>query len=335
MNNERIVLAQRPQGIPSDDVFRTETVELNDLQDDEIQVEALYISVDPYLRGRMNDTKSYVPPFQLDEPITSHLVGKVTESKHSQFEKGDIVTGRAPWQKVTNISGEDMTKVSQTDVPLYLYLSVLGLTGQTAYHGLLKIGEPQPEETVVVSAASGAVGSVVGQIAKIKGAHVVGIAGGPEKTAYLTEELGFDAAVDYKKDDFKEQLANAVPNGIDVYFENVGGDIADEVFKHLNQFARIPVCGAISQYNDTEIEHGPRIQPILIKSQALMKGFIVGNYANDFKNASKELAQWVQSDQIKTKTSIMEGFDNLPQAFRNLFTGDNFGKQVVKVAEVD
>ncbi|MCD8918690.1 NADP-dependent oxidoreductase [Staphylococcus gallinarum] len=333
MKTERIVLAKRPVGLPTDEIFRYETVEIGQPGDNEIQIEALYISVDPYMRGRMSDSESYVQPFKLDEALNGHVVGRVTESNHDQFETGDIVTGGLPWQKVVNISGDKVIKVSNTEVPLYLYLSVLGMPGQTAYHGLLKIGEPQEGETVVVSAASGAVGSVVGQIAKLKGAHVVGIAGGPEKTAYLTETLGFDVGLDYKDEDFAAALSEAVPNGIDVYFENVGGDIADEVFKHLNQFARIPVCGAISGYNDTEIEYGPRIQPTLIKSQALMKGFIVGNYADDFKRASQDLAQWVTEDKIKTKTTIEEGFENLPQAFRNLFTGDNFGKQVVKVAD--
>ncbi|PTK90726.1 NADP-dependent oxidoreductase [Staphylococcus gallinarum] len=333
MKTERIVLAKRPVGLPTDEIFRYETVEIGQPGDNEIQIEALYISVDPYMRGRMSDSESYVQPFKLDEALNGHVVGRVTESNHDQFETGDIVTGGLPWQKVVNISGDKVIKVSNTEVPLYLYLSVLGMPGQTAYHGLLKIGEPQEGETVVVSAASGAVGSVVGQIAKLKGAHVVGIAGRPEKTAYLTETLGFDVGLDYKDEDFATALSEAVPNGIDVYFENVGGDIADEVFKHLNQFARIPVCGAISGYNDTEIEYGPRIQPTLIKSQALMKGFIVGNYADDFKRASQDLAQWVTEDKIKTKTTIEEGFENLPQAFHNLFTGDNFGKQVVKVAD--
>ena len=333
MKTERIVLAKRPVGLPTDEIFRYETVEIGQPGDNEIQIEALYISVDPYMRGRMSDSESYVQPFKLDEALNGHVVGRVTESNHDQFETGDIVTGGLPWQKVVNISGDKVIKVSNTEVPLYLYLSVLGMPGQTAYHGLLKIGEPQEGETVVVSAASGAVGSVVGQIAKLKGAHVVGIAGRPEKTAYLTETLGFDVGLDYKDEDFATALSEAVPYGIDVYFENVGGDIADEVFKHLNQFARIPVCGAISGYNDTEIEYGPRIQPTLIKSQALMKGFIVGNYADDFKRASQDLAQWVTEDKIKTKTTIEEGFENLPQAFRNLFTGDNFGKQVVKVAD--
>ena len=333
MNTEQIVLAKRPEGIPSDEVFKYETVEIDVPKKDEIQVEALYISVDPYMRGRMDDSDSYIKPFQIDEPLSGHVVGKVIESEADGFEKGDIVTGQFPWQKLSNVPAKHVIKVSNTDVPLHLYLSVLGMPGQTAYHGLLKIGQPKEGETVVVSAASGAVGSVVGQIAKLKGAYVVGIAGGPEKTTYLTETLGFDVSVDYKSDDFSEQFAKAVPNGVDVYYENVGGSIADEVMKHLNQFARIPVCGAISGYNDATIEHGPRIQPILIKSQALMKGFIVANYADDFANASKQLAQWVQEDKIKTKTSVMNGFENIPKAFRNLFTGDNFGKQVVQVSD--
>ena len=333
MKTEQVVLAKRPEGIPSDDVFRYETIEVAKPQENEIMVESLYISVDPYMRGRMDDSESYVAPFELDKPIVSHIVARVIESKDSNIVEDDIVVGRLPWRKKMTVNSAEVTKVTNHDIPIYLYLSVLGLTGQTAYHGLLKIGNPQPNETVVVSAASGAVGSVVGQIAKIKGARVVGIAGGPEKTAYLTETLGFDVGLDYKDEDFATALSEAVPNGIDVYFENVGGDIADEVFKHLNQFARIPVCGAISGYNDTEIEYGPRIQPTLIKSQALMKGFIVGNYADDFKRASQDLAQWVTEDKIKTKTTVEEGFENLPQAFRNLFTGDNFGKQVVKVAD--
>ncbi|MDU9418154.1 NADP-dependent oxidoreductase [Staphylococcus lloydii] len=331
MKTEQVVLAKRPEGIPGDDVFRYETIEVAKPQENEIMLESLYISVDPYMRGRMNDSESYVAPFELDKPIVSHIVARVIESKDNNIVEDDIVVGRLPWRKKMTVNSAEVTKVTNHDIPIYLYLSVLGLTGQTAYHGLLKIGNPQPNETVVVSAASGAVGSVVGQIAKIKGARVVGIAGGSEKTNYIKNELGFDEAVDYKESNFAQNLAQAVPDGIDVYFENVGGEIADEVFKHLNQFARIPVCGAISGYNDNDISFGPRIQPILIKSQALMQGFIVGNYADDFPQASKQLAQWVEENKIKTKTSIMDGFENLPHAFRNLFSGDNFGKQVVNV----
>lgn len=238
-----------------------------------------------------------------------------------------------PWKRINTVNEENVSKISNTDVPLYLYLSTLGMTGQTAYHGLLEIGQPKEGDTVVVSAASGAVGAVVGQIAKIKGATVVGIAGGDKKVNYLTEELGFDAGIDYKKDDFAEALAKAVPNGVDVYFENVGGTIADEVMKHLNRHARIPVCGTISNYNNTEQEKGPRVQSTLIKHQALMRGFLVAEFSDDFEHASKELATWIQEGKIKTKVSIEEGFEYLPKAFRNLFTGENFGKQIVKVSE--
>ena len=204
----------------------------------------------------MNDTKSYVQPFQVNEPLQGHIVGKVTQSNDERLSVGDYVTGILPWKKINTVNGDDVTPVPSKDVPLHLYLSVLGMPGMTAYTGLLQIGQPQSGETVVVSAASGAVGSVVGQIAKIKGAKVVGIAGGKQKTTYLTDELGFDAAIDYKQDDFAQQL-EAVPDGIDVYFENVGGAISDEVFKYLNRFARVPVCGAISAYNNekTILDH--------------------------------------------------------------------------------
>ncbi|MUK59469.1 zinc-binding dehydrogenase, partial [Pseudomonas aeruginosa] len=201
------------------------------------------------------------------------------------------------------------------------------------YHGLLDIGQPKDGDTVVVSAASGAVGSVVGQIAKIKGCRVVGIAGGDKKVNYLTETLGFDAGIDYKKEDFAEALAQAVPDGIDVYFENVGGTVGDEVFKHLNRFARVPVCGAISSYNHPEADIGPRIQGTLIKKQVMMRGFLVSEFADDFKEASEQLATWVQEGKIQSQVTIEDGFENAPRAFKNLFTGDNFGKQVIKVTE--
>lgn len=226
-----------------------------------------------------------------------------------------------------------MTRLDVRDVPLYLYLSVLGMPGMTAYTGLLQIGKPKANETVVVSAASGAVGSVVGQIAKIKGARVVGIAGGEKKTAYLTNELGFDAAIDYKSSDFATQLEAAVPDGVDVYFENVGGAVSDEVFKHLNQFARVPVCGAISSYNADVEELGPRIQGTLVKNQALMQGFVVAQFSDYFKEAQEQLSQWITEGKIKAEFTIDEGFDQVPTAFRKLFTGENFGKQIVKVAE--
>ncbi|WP_411844207.1 NADP-dependent oxidoreductase [Salinicoccus sp. HZC-1] len=332
MKNEQIVLAKRPEGLPGDEVFRYEDVEVKKPDNDEILIESVYISVDPYMRGRMNDTKSYAKPFELDAPFEGHIVGKVVESNHADFAEGDVVTGGLPWKKFNTVSSDAVNKVPSTEVPLHLYLSTLGMPGHTAYGGLLQIGKPEKGETVVVSAASGAVGSVVGQIAKIKGARVVGIAGGPEKVNYLTDTLDFDEGIDYKADDFAEQLEKAVPDGIDVYFENVGGPISDEVFNHLNTFARVPVCGAISSYNSKE-DNGPRVQQKLVKSQALMQGFLVAQFKDDFKNASEQLAQWVQEGKIKSEVTIAEGFDQLPNAFRNLFTGDNFGKQVVKVSD--
>lgn len=332
MKNEQLVLAKRPEGLPGDDVFRFEETDIKKPESNELLIESVYISVDPYMRGRMNDAKSYAKPFNIDEPLNGHIVGRVVESNADGFKENDVVTGGLSWKKYNTAAAVNVQKVSSTDVPIHLYLSTLGMPGHTAYGGLLNIGKPEEGETVVVSAASGAVGSVVGQIAKIKGARVVGIAGGSKKVNYLTETLGFDAGVDYKADNFKDKLAEAVPDGIDVYFENVGGTVSDEVFNHLNRFARIPVCGAISSYNSKE-DNGPRVQQKLIKSQALMQGFLVAQFEDDAENTSKQLAQWIQEGKIKSEVSIAEGFDKLPEAFRNLFTGDNFGKQIVKVSD--
>ncbi len=303
------------------------------LRSDGVLVQTLYISVDPYMRGRMTKADSYVQPFEIGKPIVSHVVAKVIDSTLADYKKGDVVVGMLPWRIINHVQADQITKVPTTDVPLDLYLSVLGMPGQTAYHGLLDIGQPKAGDTVVVSAASGAVGSVVGQIAKIKGCRVVGIAGGDKKVNYLTETLGFDAGIDYKKEDFAEALAQAVPDGIDVYFENVGGTVGDEVFKHLNRFARVPVCGAISSYNHPEADIGPRIQGTLIKKQVMMRGFLVSEFANAFKEASEQLATWVQEGKIQSQVTIEDGFENAPRAFKNLFTGDNFGKQVIKVTE--
>lgn len=333
MKNEQIVLAKRPEGIPGDDVFRFEEIEVKAPAEGEVTVKSIYVSVDPYMRGRMAAGKSYTKPFEVDAPMGGHVIGKIEKSNADGFKEGEYVKGVMGWQRYVTLPVDGLSKISNTELPLHLYLSTLGMPGQTAYHGLLKIGKPEKGETVVVSAASGAVGSVVGQIAKIKGARVVGIAGGEEKTEYLTETLGFDAGVDYKSDDYSERLAEAVSEGVDVYFENVGGPVADEVFKHLNKFSRIAVCGAISAYNNPSEDIGPRIQSTLIKSQTLMQAFIVGNFADDFENADKQLSEWVDEGKIHTEVSVEEGFEKIPEAFRKLFDGSNFGKQIVKVAE--
>ena len=333
MNNVQIVLAERPEGLPNQNTFRFEDTEMNSPTQGEVLIESVYISVDPYMRGRMSDAESYVEPYALDQPIGGHVVGVIIESNSDKFEKGDVVTGQMEWKKYNTLSAKQLIKVRDKSVPAYLYLSTLGMPGQTAYQGLMQIGKPQKGETVVVSAASGAVGSVVGQIAKIQGARVVGIAGGQEKTAYLKDTLKFDEAVDYKSDNYPEQLKQALPAGVDVYFENVGGKVSDEVFKHLNKFARIPVCGSISSYNHPEEDVGPRIQTTLTKKQALMQGFIVGQFAQYFREGTKQLIQWVNEGKIISKTTVDEGFENIPSAFSKLFTGDNFGKQVVKVSD--
>ncbi|SDQ18286.1 hypothetical protein SAMN05216231_0837 [Virgibacillus salinus] len=332
---QQIKLIKRPSGTPTKEDFEFAEVPIGEPAEGEVLIRTNYISVDPYLRGRMNNVKSYVPPFELDSVITSAVIGQVIESKSAHFEKNDVVTGALGWQEYTVVDQSGIRKIDTKLAPASAYLSVLGMTGLTAYFGLLDIAEPKEGETVVVSGAAGAVGSVVGQIAKIKGAYVVGIAGSNEKIEYLKNELGFDAAINYKTVDIKTALANACPNGIDVYYENVGGEIGDAVLPLLNKFARIPVCGAISSYNNQEADIGLRVQGYLIKSSALMKGFTVGDYASRFKEGSEALAGWLQAGKIQYEETITEGFDQTIDAFLDLFQGANLGKAVVKVSDIE
>ncbi|MHD0397107.1 NADP-dependent oxidoreductase [Staphylococcus simulans] len=335
MENEQIVFAQFPDGLPNEQTFRYEPVEITEPKQGEVLLETAYLSIDPYFRNGMIKGASYVTAFHIDQPIWGRGLAKVIRSNDDTLKEGDIVRGVMEWRRYNTMSQEDLEVLNVDEsIPIHWYLGALGMTGQTAYHGLLDIGKPKPGETVVVSAASGAVGSVVGQIAKIKDCYVVGIAGGEVKTQYLIDELGFDDAVDYKKDDYATALADAVPNGVDVYYENVGGTVANEVFKHLNSFARIPVCGSISNYNDTETAYEPAVQPMLIKNQALMQGFLSSQFKDDFERAEKDLAQWIKEGKLKTQTSLIEGFDEIPSAFRSLFTGKEIGKQIVQVSSV-
>jgi NADPH-dependent curcumin reductase CurA len=333
MKNEKIMLAERPKGLPTKDTFRFENEDIKEPSEGEILLKTLYISVDPYMRSRMNDEESYVPPFKLDEPLNGGIIARVEKSQNDAFQEGDIVTGRLPWQRYTTTGGDGLQKIDESIAPLTAYLGVLGLTGLTAYFGLLHIGEPKENETVVVSGAAGAVGMIVGQIAKLKGARVVGIAGSKQKIDYLKEELNFDYVINYKEDNVLASLKEACPNGVDVYFDNVGGSISDDVLSLINKFARIPICGQISQYNKEEAERVPRLQPLLLTKSALMKGFIVGDYADGFKEAVEELGKWVRDGKVKYEENIVEGFENVPDAFLGLFSGDNLGKQLVKVAE--
>ncbi|MBP1949764.1 NADP-dependent oxidoreductase [Virgibacillus litoralis] len=332
---QQIKLIKRPSGTPTNEDFEFAEAPIGEPAEGEVLIRTNYISVDPYLRGRMNNVKSYVPPFELDSVITSAVIGQVIESKSTHFEKNDVVTGGLGWQEYSVVQESEVRKIDTNLAPASAYLSVLGMTGLTAYFGLLDIADPKEGETVVVSGAAGAVGSVVGQIAKIKGAHVVGIAGSDEKIEYLKNELGFDAAINYKTEEIETALAKACPNGIDVYYENVGGEIGDAVLPLLNKFARIPVCGAISAYNNKEADIGLRVQSYLIKSSALMQGFTVGDYASRFKEGSEALAGWLQAGEIQYEETITEGFENTIDAFLDLFQGANVGKAIVKVSDIE
>ncbi|MDF4203004.1 NADP-dependent oxidoreductase [Maribacter sp. SA7] len=331
--NKSINLKQRPVGTPTLSDFEFE--ELNDnltISDGEILLEANYISVDPYLRGRMSDAKSYVPPFKVGEPISSGIVAEVVDSKNDNFQKGDFVSGLLQWKEKQVSTGEGLQKVDKSKAPLSAFLGIIGMTGLTAFLGLHEIGKPKKGETLVVSGAAGAVGSVVGQIGKILGLNVIGIAGSDEKIDMLKSEFGFDHGINYKTTkDMKAAIKEAAPNGVDVYFDNVGGPISDAVLFNINQFARIIICGAISVYNKTETPMAVAVQPFLVKNSALMQGFIVSNYAEKFPVAMKQLAAWLGEGKLKYKETVVEGFENTPKAFLDMMDGKNKGKMIVKV----
>lgn len=327
-----IQLNSRPVGVPKLSDFKFVTEEQVQIADGEILLKATHISVDPYLRGRMMEGKSYIEPFGLNKAISSGMIAEVVESKLAGFSKGDFVSGMLEWKEVQVSKGEGLLKVDAKKSPLSSYLGVLGMTGLTAYSGLLDIGKPKAGETVVVSGAAGAVGSIVGQIAKIMGCRVVGIAGSNEKVEQLVSEFGFDAAINYNTTESMIQaIAEACPAGVDVYFDNVGGEISDGVMMNVNRFARIIVCGAISMYNATSVPMGPRVQPILIKNSALMQGFIVSNYLGKWGEAIPQLAKWLQEGKLTSTETIVKGFENVPQAFIDLFEGKNKGKMIVEI----
>lgn len=332
--NRQILLISRPAGMPTEENFQMIETDLPQPGEGEVLVRSLYLSVDPYMRGRMSTAKSYVAPYELNEVIAGGVVGEVVESNNEKFAVGDIVSGLLGWADFNISSGKGLTKLDPNLAPITTALGVAGMPGLTAYFGLLDIGNPQPGETVVVSGAAGAVGSIVGQIAKIKGCRVVGIAGSDEKNEYLVKELGFDVAINYKTQNVYEALKEACPNGIDVYFDNVGGSISDAVMPLLNFQARIPLCGQISLYNLEKADVGPRILPYILKTSSLLKGFIVSDYAPRFREGVTQLGQWIAEGKLKYSENIIEGLENTPRAFLGLFHGENMGKQLVKVADV-
>ena len=337
--NRQIVLSSRPSGMPTADNFRFIETEMPRPKEGEFLLRTLYLSVDPYMRGRMNDRKSYIAPFVLGEVINGGVVGEVIESRSSAFEVGDVVTGFLGWQLYTIVSGEhaaalSVRKIDPKIAPVTTALGVLGIPGLTAYFGLLEIGRPKARETVVVSVAAGAVGTVVCQIARLRGCRVVGIAGSDEKNAYLKHELGVDATINYKtSSDILDELKAACPDGVDVYFDNVGGEVSDAVMTLINSRARIPICGQISLYNLEKPDVGPRVQPYLLVNSALMQGFIITDYAARFAEGITQMGQWMAQRKLKYAENIVEGFENTPDAFIGLFSGENLGKQLVKVAD--
>ncbi len=332
--NRQVTLAARPVGRPKESDFALVESPIPELEEGQFLIRTIYLSVDPYMRGRMNDRKSYAEPVKLGEVMVGEAVGKVEASKHPKFEVGDIVAGRIGWQEYCVTDGTEIRKVRTGGQPISTALGVLGMPGLTAYFGLLDIANPQPGETVVISGAAGAVGSTVGQIAKIKGCRVIGIAGSDEKVAYLIDELGFDAAFNYKTtDDYIKKLAELCPDGIDVYFDNVGGPLTDAVFPLINVNARVAVCGQIALYNSTELEQGPRLLWKLIEKQARMEGFLVFQFVDRFREAMADLAKWVDEGKIKYRERIDDGLENAPKIFLGLFDGVNTGKQLVRVSQ--
>lgn len=332
MKTQTILLKKRPEGKPKISDFEFKDVDVSKVSADQIQIKLKYVSVDPYLRGRMSDAKSYVEPFELGKPISSLVVAEVTESKHDKFKSGDMVTAMLPWTETQIHNGKNITKISEDKVPLTAYLGVLGMTGLTAYLGLTEIGKPKKGETMVVSGAAGAVGSTVGQLGKIMGCKVVGIAGTDEKIKMLNSKFGFDEGINYKTtDDMKSAIKKACPDGVDIYWDNVGGDISDAVLFNINKFSRTINCGAIAVYNETSVPKSVSVRPFLIKNSSLMQGFIVSDYEEKFDEARKELANYLKEEKLTYEETIVEGFDEIPNAFIGLFEGDNKGKMVVKI----
>ena len=331
MENKRILLASRPTGWVTEDNFRLDSAPVPKPKEGEVLVKNLWLSLDPYMRGRMNDTKSYAAKQELGEVMIGGTVGEVIESKNPKFAVGDKVVGMFGWQQYGLSNGAGLNKIDASRAPASAFLGVLGMPGVTAWIGLLDICQPKAGETVVVSAAAGAVGSVVGQIAKIKGCRAVGIAGGKAKCDYVVKELGFDACVDYKAGKLDDDLKAAVPKGIDCYFENVGGEILDAALRRMNPFSRIAVCGLISQYNVTR-PYAVKNFASILTNRIKVQGFIVSDRMDLWAKALPELIGWVASGKIKYRETVAHGLENAPKAFIGLLKGENFGKQLVKLA---
>jgi NADPH-dependent curcumin reductase CurA len=331
--NDQCKLAARPVGMPQESDWEYTTAPLPEPGEGEVLIEVRYLSLDPAMRGWMNDARSYIPPVGIGEVMRALGAGEVIASNHPEVAVGDHVTGLLGVQKYATAHGGAVMKVDTSLAPLPVYLSTLGMTGMTAYFGLLDIGRPQEGETVVISGAAGAVGGIVGQIAKLKGCRAVGIAGGEEKCRYVVEELGFDACIDYKAGDVQAALGKHCPKGIDIYFDNVGGEILDAALTHLARHARVIICGAISQYNATEAVQGPSNYLSLLVNHASMTGFVVSDYGARFAEGATEMAQWLTEGKLISREDVAEGFENFHHTLLRLFRGENTGKLVLKVSD--
>ena len=336
--NRQIQLAARPHGAPVDTDFKLAESAIPEIKDGQVLLRTVYLSLDPYMRGRMSAAKSYAASLEIGETILGGTVARVEASNNADFKVGDWVLSFNGWQDYAVSDGEGLTKLGDNPEQPSYALGIMGMPGFTAYMGLLDIGKPKAGETLVVAAATGPVGATVGQIGKIKGCHVVGVAGGAEKCKHAVEVLGFDACIDHKADDFAEQLAAACPNGIDIYFENVGGKVFDGVMPLLNTGARIPLCGMISQYNATGPQDGPdrlsQLMGMILVKRITVRGFIIfDDYASEYPTFAKDMGTWLAEGKIQYREQIVDGLENAPEAFIGLLEGKNFGKLVVRVGQ--
>ena len=333
--NKRYLLDKRPIGMPEDDCWKLSDETITSLNKNEIIIEVKFLSIDPYMRGRMNDTKSYAAPAKLGEPMTGETAGVVVESNSELFNVGDMVCAHKGWQTYIKAKDTDpaLLKVPESKIGLSSFLGTLGMPGRTAYFGLKRVGKPKSGETIVVSAASGAVGTVVGQLGKIHGCNVIGIAGGPDKCAYVKDVLKFDNCIDYKAGNLDDDLKDACPNGIDIYFENVGGPVSRAVAPLLNEGSRVPICGFISQYNEKDMMNVETPFHVFgsLNPKPEHRFFVVTEWMNEWQQATEEILKLVESEKIKYRETITKGFENAPQALRDVLTGKNFGKQIIEI----
>jgi NADPH-dependent curcumin reductase CurA len=331
MKNKQIILKKRPTGMPKADTWALVENEVTPLKKGEIRIENHYVSLDPAMRGWMNEGKSYIPPVAIDDVMRAGNIGVVIESnEHSEFNVGDVLTGWGGVQQYVTTDGKGYFKVDTSLVPMTTYLATLGMPGMTAYFGILEVGKIKAGDVVLISGAAGAVGSVAGQIAKIKGCTVVGIAGGTDKCKYVVSELGFNACIDYKNENIYKKIKEYCPDGIDVYFDNVGGDILDSALANLRMNARVVICGAISQYNNMQNVQGPKNYLSLLVNRATMQGMVVFDYAHSYQDAGHEMGTWIMQGQLKSEEDIYEGIENFYNTFLRLFSGDKRGKLLLK-----